>query len=275
VRSTATVSVLVITSPGPHSLLIPHRRRAKPEAPRRCGAYHLDVDIYLQTERLVLRRLTPQDIDDLFDLNNDPAVMRYLNGGKPASREAIVKESLPRWMAWYRHGPEFGWWAAQERVTGEFLGWFTMHPAGTPPEPGADPTGPESESESEVKLDEVEIGYRLRRSAWGKGYATEGTRALIRKAFTELGVRRVFANTMTVNTGSRGVMEKSGLRYLRTFHEEWEDVIEGGELGDVEYELLRDDWERQNRTRPNRDRPQPARSGPPSGDVRPGHQRRP
>jgi RimJ/RimL family protein N-acetyltransferase len=200
------------------------------------------VDIYLETERLALRRLTPQDLDDLFDLNNDPAVMRYLNGGRPASREAISQKSLPRYMAWYKHGPEFGYWAAHERVTGEFLGWFALHPAGSPPAADADP--------ADVRLDEVEVGYRLRRKAWGKGYATEGTRALIRKAFTELGVRRVFATTMTVNTGSRVVMEKSGLRYLRTFHAEWDDVIEGGELGDVEYELLREDWERQNETSP-------------------------
>ena len=88
-----------------------------------------------------------------------------------------------------------------------------------------------------ARSDEPELGYRLRRSAWGKGYATEGSRALIRKGFTELGVRRVVAETMAVNTASRRVMEKAGLTLVRTFHQEWPDRIPGDEHGDVEYAL--------------------------------------
>ncbi len=94
--------------------------------------------------------------------------------------------------------------------------------------------------------DEVELGYRLKRSAWGKGYATEGSRALIRKGFTELGVRRVFAQTMAVNTASRRVMEKAGLAYARTFHEDWQEPIVGAEHGEVEYALTKSDWERKS-----------------------------
>src|SRR4029450_3018730 len=91
--------------------------------------------------------------------------------------------------------------------------------------------------------DEPELGYRLRRSAWGKGYATQGSRALIRAAFTELGARRVYAETMVVNRGSRRVMEKAGLRLVRTFHRPWPDPIEGDEHGEVEYALTRAEWE--------------------------------
>jgi RimJ/RimL family protein N-acetyltransferase len=92
--------------------------------------------------------------------------------------------------------------------------------------------------------DEFELGYRLRKEAWGRGYATEGTRALIRKGFTELSVRRVLAQTMAVNLPSRRVMEKSGLTLIRTFHLEWEDPLPGTELGEVVYALERADWER-------------------------------
>jgi RimJ/RimL family protein N-acetyltransferase len=195
------------------------------------GVWHdRSVDVYLQTRRLVLRRFTPQDVDLLFDLDNDPAVMRYLNGGRPADREAIAGRTLPAMLARYDRSPDFGYWAAHERVTGEFLGWFALHPS-TPPL-----------REVEPGLDDVEIGYRLRRMAWGRGYATEGARALVDRAFGELGVRRIFATTMTVNAGSRAVMTKIGMSYLRTFHEDWPDQIEGGELGDVEYELRREDW---------------------------------
>ena len=96
-----------------------------------------------------------------------------------------------------------------------------------------------------VSPGEVELGYRLRKSVWRQGYASEGSRALIEKGFTELGVQRVFAETMVVNVGSRRVMEKAGLRYVRTFHQPWPDTIEGEEEGDVEYALSRSEWEQQ------------------------------
>ena len=85
----------------------------------------------------------------------------------------------------------------------------------------------------------MELGYRLKASAWGRGYATEGARALVRKGFDELGVRRVWAETMAVNRASRRVMEKVGLRYVRTFHVHFDDPLPGAEHGEVEYELRR------------------------------------
>lgn len=176
------------------------------------------VHIYLETDRLTLRRFTEADADDLVELHNDPDVMRYLNGGKATPREVIVGETLPVLIS---SGHFF---AAVERETGEFLGWFLLRP----PKGGAE--------------DELELGYRLRKSCWGKGYATEGSRALIDKAFAELGVRRIFAQTMTVNRGSRRVMEKCGLRFVRTFFQDWPDVIDGSDQGEVEYALLRSDW---------------------------------
>ena len=90
----------------------------------------------------------------------------------------------------------------------------------------------------------VDPGYRLRRSAWGKGYATEGSRALIREGFAELGVRRVLAETVAVNAASRRVMEKAGLACVRAFHQERPWRIEGDEHGDVEYASTKADWER-------------------------------
>lgn len=82
------------------------------------------------------------------------------------------------------------------------------------------------------------------KAAWGRGYATEGSRALIRKGFADLGVERVTANTMAVNAGSRRVMEKAGLSFLRSFTGDWPDAIPGSEHGEVEYELTRAACER-------------------------------
>lgn len=175
---------------------------------------------------MTLRKFTADDVDNLCGLDGDPEVMRFLTGGKATPRDVIEAETLPRFLRCYELYDGFGYWAAIEKASGEFLGWFLFRPS-----EGGDPG-------------DVELGYRLKKSAWGKGYATEGSRALIDKGFTELGARRVFAETMAVNAASRRVMEKSGLKFARTFHEEWTDPIEGAERGEVEYALRKADWER-------------------------------
>ncbi len=183
------------------------------------------MHVFLETDRLVLRRFTEDDADLLVDLDSDPEVMRYINGGEPTSRTEVTDEVLPAFLGYYDRYPGYGFWAVIEKPTGEFLGWFHFRPR------------------EDGYADEPELGYRLRRSAWGKGYATEGSRALIDKGFAEFGVQRVYAETMAVNTGSRRVMEKAGLRFSRSFHQEWPVRIPGDEHGDVEYALDRDEWE--------------------------------
>jgi RimJ/RimL family protein N-acetyltransferase len=178
----------------------------------------------LETDRLLLRRFTEAGVDDLVELDSDPEVMRFLTNGRPTPREVVERETLPLILGGYGRLGGLGRMAAIERSTGAFIGWIGFDPA-----------------EDGRPDDEVELGYRLRRSAWGRGYATEGSRALIRRAFDELGMRRVFAQTMAVNLASRRVMEKSGLRFLRTFHLTWDDPIPGTEHGEVEYALDRTD----------------------------------
>jgi len=131
------------------------------------------MQVFLETERLVLRRFTMANADDLVNLDADPDVMCYITGGVPTSRDEIETEVLPAFLDYYQRYEGSGFWAAVEKATGEFLGWFHFRPA-----PDAAPG-------------DVELGYRLRKSAWGKGYATEGSRALIDKGFTEFGVQRV------------------------------------------------------------------------------------
>jgi RimJ/RimL family protein N-acetyltransferase len=181
--------------------------------------------VFLETDRLVLRRFTAADADNLVDLDADPDVMRFINGGIPTSREEIQNEVLPAFLAYYQRYEGYGFWAAIEKATGEFLGWFHFRPR-----PDAAPG-------------EVELGYRLRKSAWGKGYATEGSRALIRRGFTESGVQRVTAEAMAVNQASRRVMEKAGLKLVRTFRQPWPFPIDGDEYGDVEYALDKTGWQ--------------------------------
>ena len=183
------------------------------------------MHIILETPRLIMRQFTEDDVDNLFDLNSDPEVMRYLTGGRPTPREEIRDEIIPFHLAVYDRLDRLGTWAAESSATGEFLGWFHFRP------------GPDTD------ITNIDLGYRLRRSAWNKGYATEGSRALISRGFTDLGVERVFGHTMTVNTASRRIMEKCGLTLVRTIPYEGADVIECAEHGEVEYALTKPEWE--------------------------------
>lgn len=186
------------------------------------------VQVFLETERLVLRPFTMADVDNLADLDADPDVMRFITGGRATSRDTIKDKILPAFFASYLRSEGYGCWAAIEKPTGAFLGRFRFEPRGMGP-PG-----------------EIVLGYRLRRSAWGKGYATEGARALIHKGFAELGARRVIAQTMAVNLASRRVLEKAGLKLVRIFHQPWPYPVPGRDQGDAEYALSVAGWEQQN-----------------------------
>ncbi len=188
-----------------------------------------EPDVYLTTARLVLRWFTHADVDHLVDLDSDPLVMRFVNGGPATPRAEVVDDVLPAFLAYRESGRGFGFWAAEERSTGEFVGWFHLRPHHGGPS------------------DDPELGYRLRRRFWGRGYASEGSRALVDTAFRDLGAKRVYAEAMAVHVASRHVMEKAGLRHLRTFHQEWPVRIPGDEHGDVEYAITRQEWEQQGR----------------------------
>ncbi len=177
-------------------------------------------DTVLETDGLLLRRLTADDRDLLVQLDSDPQVTFHITGGPPE----FTDEMLAHWLDEYERWPQLGVWAAVERESGQFVGWFHLRP-------------------DEGRTDVLELGYRLRRSAWGRGYATEGSRALVEKAFRELGAERVTAYSLAMHAASRRVMEKAGLRFVRAFHANWPYRIPGDEAGDVAYALTRAEWE--------------------------------
>jgi RimJ/RimL family protein N-acetyltransferase len=190
--------------------------------------------ILLETERLVLRRMTEADLDDLVALHNDAEVMRYINGGAPVPREELARD-LPQWNAdpflgrigAYWRGGGFG--EAGEPNGGQFVGWFGLRTPRVDEIVGHEPG-------------DAELGYRLRRAVWGRGLATEGARELLRYAFMRLDVPRVIAHTMAVNRASQRVMEKAGLKHVSTYHIDWPDPLPGTELGEVLYGLTADEW---------------------------------
>ena len=173
--------------------------------------------VVLQTMRLTLSPCSPGDRADFMDLERNPEVMRFLNGGHPIDQEQSDRDApflMPR-------GTERDVWTARRTSSGTFVGWFCLSPEGE-------------------KV--AELGYRLRRMDWGQGLASEGASALIDWGFRYGGYDKIFACTMAVNHASRRVFEKIGLNYARTVHVDWPDRFPGIEDGEVQYELLRSEW---------------------------------
>lgn len=124
--------------------------------------------------------------------------MHFITKGKPTPLNKVQEEILPRILSYYAKAPPRGCWAAHLRDTGEFVGWFLLR---------ADRLEPAG----------MELGFRLKRSAWGRGLATEGSIALLAKGFEEWDYSKICARALVGNLASRRLMEKSGLQFEREF----------------------------------------------------------
>ena len=170
----------------------------------------------LQTDNLTLSPCTPHDRQEFINLELDPEVMHYLNGGAvdhATTDPDKMTFRMPR-------GTELDVWTARRTDGGAFIGWFCLS----------------------LEIDGIaEIGYRLRKEHWGKGYGSEGASALINWGFQTLGLEKIVASTMALNAGSRGVMERCGMKHVRTVSFD-AAYFPGSEQGEVWYELNRGDW---------------------------------
>jgi RimJ/RimL family protein N-acetyltransferase len=167
------------------------------------------VDVLLETERLVLRRFTDTDADAelLFELDSDPEVMRYIGPFGLPDPAAYRERIRTVWLSQYAR-PPCGCGAALEKATGQFVGWFFLRAA------------PEYKFAKEAgweRATDLELGYRLRRAAWGRGLATEGAAALVRAALCTPDVTGVVAAALVTNRASWRVMEKVGMIRVRAF----------------------------------------------------------
>ena len=184
----------------------------------------------LRAERLVLVPLADEHVDLEIELDSDPEVLRFLfpRAQTPDETRAHHEERMAR----AREVDGLGVWSGfldGARPDGTtFVGLFMLNP----------PHGP-----SQPKLPGLaDLGYRVRRDRWRRGYAREGSLELLRHGFETVGLDRVIAQTMAVNAASRATMASVGLRYVRSFTEEYDEPVAGHELGEVEYAVTRDEW---------------------------------
>lgn len=186
----------------------------------------------LETERLVLRRFTEDDAKHVFELDNDAEVMRFINGGIPISMHMVQNDIMPVFLTYDELLPGLGFFAVVEKASASFVGWCCLRPV-------------------KPARREASVGYRFRSACWGVGYATEASRALMFKGFADAGLERIIADTYEFNTASRRVMEKLGLRFIKTFKVDLSkaDTANYGtgetwDGQDVEYAIEKADWDK-------------------------------
>ncbi len=144
--------------------------------------------VTLESERLILRMLRESDLDAYAEMCADPEVMRYLGDGQPLPRHMAWRNLAMMVGHWSLRG--YGLWAAQERSSGDFVGRIGFwNPEGWPG---------------------FEIGWMLRRSFWGRGYATEGARLALHHAFTQMEQPHVLSLIHPDNAASIRVAQRLG-----------------------------------------------------------------
>ncbi|MDX2561138.1 GNAT family N-acetyltransferase [Streptomyces sp. TX20-6-3] len=174
----------------------------------------------LRTERLVLRSWRESDREPWAAMNADTEVREHL--GEPLTREESDAVLSAMRADFQERG--FGWWALEARETGEFIG-----------RAGLDVVGPD------MPFAGVDVGWRLTRSAWGHGYATEAALACLAFGFETLALPEVIATTTVGNLRSQAVMRRIGM--TRDPADDFEDpsVPEGPLRPCVLYRISRTD----------------------------------
>lgn len=157
------------------------------------------MNVIIETERLLLRNFTIEDAALIYELNLDPDVIRYTYDpikDIEHAREILEQVILPQY-ALYNHGR----WAVHLKPQLEFIGWCGL--------------------KNIPQRDEIDLGYRLKKQFWGKGYATEAAHACIKYGFEKLNLQRIIGRAVPGNAASLHVLEKCGMTFLT------EEVVDG------------------------------------------------
>ena len=148
----------------------------------------------LETDRLILRRLIPEDLDNLFTLYRDPEIRRFFPDSPDGT---LTYEQTKEELEWFLNGhpehPELGLWATIYKETNQFIGRCGLLPWTL---------------EGQY---EVEIAYLLDKQYWRRGLASEAAQAILHYGFEQLGLSRLVCFIDPANIASQGVAEKIGM----------------------------------------------------------------
>jgi len=155
------------------------------------------------SERLSYQLMSEKDADLLFQLDQDSAVMKYINGGKLSSREQIESISLPRMKSYTNQAKGWGLWKVTLTETAEFFGWILVRPM--------------DYFSDKPQYQNLELGWRFNRKSWGKGYATEAASALKHAIIQKGDVSKLTAIAMEDNRASLKIMINLDMQYVKTY----------------------------------------------------------
>lgn len=153
-------------------------------------------NVMLTTPRLILRPFHDSDAPHFYRLNTDPKVMKY-TGDIPFQSEAAALRFIRNYDTYTRYG--YGRWTVLLTENQEYIGWCGLK------------YSPEK--------DETDIGFRLMREHWNKGYATEAARACLAYGFGDLQLKKIVGRAMCDNHASIRVLEKIGMTFDHYFEE--------------------------------------------------------
>ena len=163
---------------------------------------------YIETERLILRDLRSSDLEGMFELDSDQDVHRYL-GNKPIKTKDEALKIIESVRNQYDERG-IGRWAAIEKYTGSFIGWSGIR------------LNNEYNMNGFTKY--YDVGYRLIKRYWGKGYAKESGKAAVDYAFNCMNLPELYATTASGNQASHNALLKIGLTYVEDFYFEEEQL---------------------------------------------------
>lgn len=166
------------------------------------------MKFHIETERLLLRELRLTDLEGMFALDSDPEVHKYL-GNKPVKSIDESKKILESVLTQYKERG-IGRFAVIEKSTGDFVGWSGLRL--------------NTEYNMNGFTEYYDVGYRLIKRFWGKGYATESGKASIDYAFNVLKLPEIYATTEIGNQASHNALLKLGLHYVEDFYFEQEQM---------------------------------------------------
>jgi ribosomal-protein-alanine N-acetyltransferase len=164
------------------------------------------MKIHIETQRLLIREIRDEDENGLFELDADPEVHRYL-GNNPITTREQAREIIQFLHQQYQENG-IGRWAVIEKISGNFIGW----------------TGLKLITEkTNDHINYYDMGYRLIRKYWGKGYATETAKAILKYGFDSLQLNEMYAIANIKNDASNTILKKVGLQALQTFNYKGEE----------------------------------------------------
>ncbi len=152
------------------------------------------MKIFAATERLILRELIPEDAEEMFVMDSDPEVHRYV-GKAPVIEIGYTRDVIQMIRQQYTDNG-IGRWAVIQKETGHFIGWAGLKLM---------------REEVNGRVGFYDLGYRFARKYWGFGYATEAAIAARDYGFEQMGLMEINAMADIENTASKHVLEKAGL----------------------------------------------------------------